>query len=73
MAGIEQMEQELAAVEATLAEELKIYNQIKAVNSAEMVIRQNDLDVFTFILTFTKCADATSMLQTSQGQHACRH
>ena len=36
MAGIEQMEQELAAVEATLAEELKIYNQIKAVNSAEM-------------------------------------
>ena len=30
MAGIEQMEQELAAVEATLAEELKIYNQIKA-------------------------------------------
>merc|ERR1719183_1686882 len=29
MSGIEQMEQELAAVEATLAEELKIFNQIK--------------------------------------------
>ena len=54
MAGIEQMEQELAAVEATLAEELKIYNQIKAVNRAEMVIRQNDLDVFTFTHAGTK-------------------
>merc|ERR1719181_1278239 len=67
MSGISQMEQEIEDVEATLAEETKIYDQIRAVNEAEMVIRQADLDVFTFILTFTKCADATSLLQTSRG------
>merc|ERR1719163_931814 len=67
MAGIVQMEQEIADVEATLAEETKIYNQIRAVNEAEMAIRQADLDVFTFILVFTKCADATSLLQTGKG------
>jgi len=67
MAGIAQMEQELQDVEATLAEETKIYTQIRAVNNAEMTIRQADLDVFTFILVFTKCADATSLLQTGKG------
>jgi len=67
MAGIAQMEQEIADVEATMAEEKKIYAQIRAVNEAEMTIRQADLDVFTFILTFTKCADATSLLQTREG------
>lgn len=67
MDGIEQTEMEIGMVEATLAEEQKIYDQIKAVNTAEMTIRQNDLDVFTFILTFTKCADATSLLQSKKG------
>jgi len=61
-------EQEISDVEASLAEETKIYQQIYAVNSAEMVVRQNDLDVFTFILQFTKCADATSLLQNEHGQ-----
>lgn len=67
IAGATQTEQEINDVEATLAEELKIYNQIYAVNNAEMIIRQADLDVFTFILTFTKCADATSLLQSRSG------
>ena len=67
MAGISQMEQEISDVEATLADETKIYNQIRAVNNAEMTIRQADLDVFTFILVFTKCADATSLMQTQKG------
>jgi len=67
MAGISQMEQEISDVEDTMAEEQKIYSQIRAVNEAEMTIRQADLDVFTFILTFTKCADATSLMQTRQG------
>merc|ERR1719272_1580660 len=61
-------EQEITDVEASLAEETKIYQQIYAVNSAEMVVRQNDLDVFTFILQFTKCADATSLLQNEHGE-----
>jgi len=68
MAGITQTDQEISDVEATLAEEQKIYDQIYAVNNAEMTIRQADLDVFTFILTFTKCADATSLLQTRSGK-----
>jgi len=68
MAGITQTEQEISDVEATLEEEQKIYRQIYAVNNAEMTIRQADLDVFTFILTFTKCADATSLLQTRSGK-----
>jgi hypothetical protein len=33
-----------------------------------MTIRQADLDVFTFILTFTKCEDATSLLQANMGK-----
>ena len=45
--GIAQTKTEIEGVEATLAEEKKIYDQIYAVNSAEMTIRQNDLDVFT--------------------------
>jgi len=61
--GIASTEQQIDDVEATLAEEKKIYDQIYSVNNAEMVIRQNDLDVFTFILVFTKCADATSFVQ----------
>merc|ERR1719181_1719398 len=66
--GIDATEQEISDVEASLAEETKIYLQIYAVNAAEMVVRQNDLDVFTFILQFTKCADATSLLQNEHGE-----
>merc|ERR1740117_2101958 len=62
-----QKEQEIADTESELGEQTKIYKQIFAANSAEMTIRQNDLDVFTFILTFTKCADATSLLQKHNG------
>ena len=48
--GIAATEQQIEDVEASLAEEKKVYDQIYAVNNAEMIIRQNDLDVFTFIL-----------------------
>ena len=65
--GIAQTETEIEGVEATLAEVKKIYDHIYAVNSAEMTIRQNDLDVFTFLLVFTKCADETSFVQFHQG------
>ena len=65
--GIAQTETEIEGVEATLAEVKKIHDHIYAVNSAEMTIRQNDLDVFTFILVFTKCADETSFVQFHQG------
>jgi len=71
IAGISQTDQEIADVEATMAEEVKIYKQILAANSAEMTVRQNDLDVFTFILRFTKCADATSLIQRGDQSRVC--
>jgi len=42
-----------------------LYNIEFAENKAELTIRQNDLDVFQFILVFTKCPDATSLTQAS--------
>lgn len=63
--GISQKEQEIHDVEELLAKETKLYNIEYATNKAELTIRQNDLDVFQFILEFTKCADATSLSQTA--------
>jgi len=63
--GIAKMEMEIKAVEAELSKETKIYNYNFAKNTEELNHRQNDLDVFQFILTFTRCADATSLLQNS--------
>merc|ERR1719201_1309964 len=61
--GISKTEAEIKAVEAELSKETKIYNFNFAKNSEELTRRQNDLDVFQFILTFTRCDGATSLLQ----------
>jgi len=37
----------------------------KTEQSITLNLCQNDLDVFQFILTFTRCADATSLLQSN--------
>jgi len=63
--GISKMEMEIKAVEAELGKETKIYNYNFAKNTEELTKRQNDLDVFQFILTFTRCDDATSLLQSN--------
>merc|ERR1740115_538458 len=63
--GISKMEMEIKAVEAELSKETKIYNYNFAKNTEELTKRQNDLDVFQFILTFTRCDDATSLLQNN--------
>merc|ERR1719247_3091393 len=63
--GIAKTEMEIKAVEAELSKETKIYNYNYAKNSEELTRRQNDLDVFQFILTFTRCDDATSLLQSN--------
>ena len=63
--GIAKMEMEIKAVEAELSKETKIYNYNFMKNTEELNKRQNDLDVFQFILTFTRCADATSLLQSN--------
>ena len=62
--GIQQKEQEILDVEALLAKETMLYNKDYAANKAELTIRQNDLDVFQFILEFTQCEGATSLSQT---------
>merc|ERR1719223_689891 len=63
--GIAKTEQQIKDVEAELSKETKIYNYNYAKNSEELTRRQNDLDVFQFILTFTRCPDATSLMQSS--------
>jgi len=63
--GIAKMEMEIKSVEAELSKETKIYNFNLQKNTEELNKRQNDLDVFQFILTFTRCADATSLLQSN--------
>merc|ERR1719174_1265990 len=63
--GISKMEMEIKGVEAELSKETKIYNYNFAKNSEELTLRQNDLDVFQFILTFTRCSDATSLMQSN--------
>merc|ERR1719265_672714 len=62
--GIAKMEMAIKDVEAELSKETKIYQYNYAKNSEELTRRQNDLDVFQFILTFTRCEDATSLLQS---------
>merc|ERR1719224_94526 len=63
--GISKSEMEIKAVEEQLSKETKIYNFNFAKNTEELTRRQNDLDVFQFILTFTRCPDGTSLLQSS--------
>jgi hypothetical protein len=63
--GISKTEMHIKDVEAEISKETKIYNWNYAKNSEELTRRQNDLDVFQFILTFTRCADATSLLQSN--------
>merc|ERR1719230_944296 len=64
--GIAKMEASIKLVEEELSKETKIYQINYAKNSEELTRRQNDLDVFQFILTFTRCEGATSLVQRSR-------
>jgi hypothetical protein len=66
--GIAKSEMNIKDVMGEISKETKIYNYNFAKNSEELTRRQNDLDVFQFILTFTRCPDATSLLQTDGTQ-----
>merc|ERR1719265_3123530 len=68
--GIAKTEMQIKEVEAELSKETKIYNYNFAKNNEELQKRQNDLDVFQFILTFTQCPDATSLLQKKNAVNA---
>ena len=66
--GIAKMEFSIKEVEAELSKETKIYMFHYAKDSEELTRRQNDLDVFQFSLTFTRCEGATSWLQISANE-----
>merc|ERR1719454_34135 len=61
--GINEKDAQIKSVEDLLEKETSAYNAEYATNSATLTIHQNDLDVFQFILVFTKCEDATSLSQ----------
>jgi len=63
--GIATKEQEITDVKSLMEKEEGLYNIEYATNKADLTIKQNDLDVFQFILVFTKCKDATSLSQTA--------
>jgi hypothetical protein len=63
--GIAQQEQSIMDVEALLEKETRLYRKEYLENQAELTVRQNDLDVFQFILVFTRDPTATSLSQTS--------
>ena len=75
--GIQQKEAEIQDLEAELKKEQRQYESIFQENSAEMTIRQNDLDVFAFILRFTMCENfnaavaSLSFLQQEQHENLC--
>jgi len=64
IAGIAELTDRINDVEELLKKERMLYNKEYAQNKAELTIRQNDLDVFQFILVFTQCKDATSLTQS---------
>jgi len=66
--GISQKEMEIIDVKEMIERETKLYNTEYAENKAELTIRQNDLDVFAFILKFTKCKDATATLSQTDSR-----
>jgi signal transduction histidine kinase len=70
--GITKTDLAIQAVEAEISKETKIYNYNYAKNSEELTRRQNDLDVFQFILEFTQFDDSTSLLQSSANQSQSR-
>jgi len=69
--GIAQQDQDILDVEASIEKATNLYNLEYDDNKASLTKRQNDLDVFQFVLQFTKCPDATSLSQT--GMKVCEY
>merc|ERR1719454_1214538 len=59
---------EIMAVQAKLKQETTIYLRIYYSNKQEMTIRKNDLAVFQFMLTLTKCKSGAAALAQLDGQ-----
>merc|ERR1719207_184765 len=59
---------EIISVQATLKKETSIYLQIYYQNKHDMTIKKNDLAVFQFMLTLTKCKSAAALTQLAKHQ-----
>jgi len=70
--NIGSLDQMITDVEYQMSEATKNYNTERAQDDQEMAIRNSDLDVFAFILKFTKCSDATSLTQVCEMQSGRR-
>jgi hypothetical protein len=68
--GISKSEMQIKDVMGEISKETKIYNYNEAKNREELTRRQNDLDVFQFILEVTQCTDATSLIQNGEHEHS---
>jgi len=71
--GIQTKDGEIKTAEDLLEKETQDYMEEYTENSHELTKHQNDMDVFQFIMEFTKCKDATSLsqvkvCQTSSGK-----
>jgi hypothetical protein len=67
--GISRTNQAIKKAKEDIATERSKYLADKAIDDADMRVKQNDLEVFQFILEFTKCQEE-SLLQL---QHGKRH
>jgi hypothetical protein len=65
--GISSTDSEIKQTEELMNQEEQAYNAEFATNDAELTVRKNDLEVFQFILEFTKCDESstTAFVQTS--------
>lgn len=75
--GINTKDMEIKQVEDLIEQETANYESEFQENSRELTIRQNDMDVFQFIMVFTKCPDTTSLAEvevceTSSGEHVLK-
>lgn len=67
--GIQMKNMEIKQLEEEMKKEQMNYEIIYGQNSAEMTIRQNDLDVFNFILTYTKCGNFPGSFLQKQSKY----
>merc|ERR1719230_162074 len=70
--GITKAKEDILAAKAAFKKATMEYMQQLAIDEADMRVKQNDLDVFQFILEFTKCESDTTeagLLQEGHGHH----
>merc|ERR1719265_1618414 len=68
--GITKTKEDIATVKEEMKAAEEEYLRIKAIDDADMRVKQSDLEVFQFILEFTKCTEAEMNGQFVQTGHS---